>query len=180
MEGQVKLTQINPDGHQIIITYIGPGDGLGIIVALSKMDYPVAAEAVEDCFALSWDGVTVQQLMHTIPQLALNGMNMIAQRFASLQKRYHAMATQRVEQRVARTILQLVRQFGKKTDEGILIDMPLSRQDLAEMTGTNLYNVSRFLSKWEQEGYIQTGRKRIILCHPHNLVVIAEDLPPTH
>lgn len=177
VEGQVKLTQITPDGHQIIINYFGPGDGLGIIVVLSQMDYPVAAEAVEDCYALRWDRQTTHRLMLQHPQLALNGMELIAHRFAGLQKRYHQMVTHRVEQRVARTILQLVRQFGKKVPEGVLIDMPLSRQDLAEMTGTNLFNVSRILSKWEQDGIVNTGRKRVVLCRPHDLVVIAEDLP---
>jgi CRP-like cAMP-binding protein len=55
--------------------------------------------------------------------------------------------------------------------------MPLSRQDLAEMTGTNLYNASRILSKWEQQGLISTSRMQIILCKAHDLVMIAEDLP---
>lgn len=177
VEGQVKLTQINPEGHQVIINYFGPGDGLGIIVVLSQMAYPVAAEAVEDCYALAWDGQVTRQLMLRLPQLAINGMELVARRFAGLQERYHQLMTHRVEQRVARTILQLVRQFGKKVPEGVLIDMPLSRQDLAEMTGTNLYNVSRILSKWEQDGVVRTGRKRVVLCKPHNLVVIAEDLP---
>lgn len=177
VQGQVKLTQINPEGHQVIINYFGPGEGLGIIVALSQMDYPVAAEAVEACYALAWDRQITRHLMLRFPQLAINGMELIARRFAGLQERYHQLVTHRVEQRVARTILQLVRQFGKKVPEGVLIDMPLSRQDLAEMTGTNLYNVSRILSKWEQSGVVRSGRKRVVLCKPHDLVVIAEDLP---
>lgn len=178
VKGQVKLTQITPEGHQIIIKVLGSGDGMGIIVALSEMDYPVAAEVVEDSLSLGWNRQVIRELMLRYPQLTLNGMEMIARRFAALQNRLHEMATQRVEQRVARTLLQLVRQFGKKADVGVLIDMPLSRQDLAEMTGTNLYQTSRILSKWEQAGYVQTSRKRVILCDPHQLVTIAEDLPP--
>lgn len=174
--GQVKLTQINPDGHQVIMSYFGPGDGLGIIVVLSQMPYPLAAEAVEDCHALSWDREITYELMLQFPKLALNGMELIAKHFANLQNRFHEMVTQRVEQRVARTILQLVRQFGKKVDNGVLIDMSLSRQDLAEMTGTNLYNVSRILSKWEQDGIVKTGRKRVVLCKPHELVIIGDDI----
>jgi CRP-like cAMP-binding protein len=178
VRGQAKLTQINPEGHQVIVSYIGPGDGLGIIVALSGMDYPIAAEAVEACEALAWDKAVTRQLMRRYPQLAINGMELIAHHFMGLQERYHQLVTQRVEQRIARTILQLVRQFGKKVPEGVRIDIPLTRQDLAEMTGTNLYNVSRFLSKWEQGGIIKSSRKRVTLCKPHELVVIAEDLDP--
>ena len=177
-KGQVKLTQITPEGHQIIIKALGPGDGMGIIVALSGMDYPVAAEAVEDSLALGWEREIIRGLMLRYPQLALNGMELIARRFADLQGRLHEMATKRVEQRVARTLLKLVRQFGKKVDAGVLIDMPLSRQDLAEMSGTNIYQVSRLLSKWEQADIVRSGRKRVILCHAHELVVIAEDLSP--
>ena len=178
VRGQVKLTQVTPEGHQIIIKLLGPGDGMGIIVVLTAMDYPVAAEAVEDTLALSWDRETIRELMLRYPQLALNSMEMIARRFTDLQERLHEMATQRVEQRVARTLLQLVRQFGKKVEAGILIDMPLSRQDLAEMTGTNVYQVSRLLSKWEQAGIVCSGRKSVTLRQAHELVVIAEDLPP--
>ena len=177
-QGEVKLAQVNPDGQQTIVNYFGPGDGLGIIVVLTHMAYPVAAEAVEDCIALQFDHEITRQLMLKYPQLAINGVDLIAGQFAMLQSRLQQISTQQVEQRVARTLLQLTRQFGKKVNEGVLIDMPLSRQDLAEMTGTNLYQTSRLLSKWEQAGYVQTGRKRVILCEPHQLVAIAEDLPP--
>ncbi len=178
-EGEAKLTQISPDGQQTIVDYFGPGNGLGIIVVLSQIQYPLAAEAVEDCVALQFDREITKKLMLRYPQLALNGLDMIAVQFAKLQSRLQQLSTQKVEQRVARTLLQLVRQFGSKVDEGVLIDMPLSRQDLAEMTGTNLYQVSRILSKWEQTGIVATGRKRVILCEPHELVMIAEDLPPS-
>jgi CRP-like cAMP-binding protein len=111
--------------------------------------------------------------------LALNGLRMVAQRFRDLQRRYKELATERVERRVARTLLRLTRQTGKRTAEGVLLDLPLSRQDLGELTGTTLYTVSRILSRWEQEGLIITGRERVTVRKPHGLVSIAEDLPPT-
>ena len=176
-KGQVKLTQLTPEGHQIIIKVLGPGDGMGIIVALSGMNYPVAAEVVEESLAFGWNQQVIRELMLRYPQLALNSMEMIARRFAALQDRLHEMATQRVEQRVARTLLHLVRQFGKKVDTGVLIDMPLSRQDLAEMSGTNIFQVSRLFSKWEQAGIVSSSRKKIVLRQAHELVIIAEDVP---
>lgn len=175
--GRVKLTQLTPDGTQVILNYFGPGEGLGIIIALSNMAYPLSAEVVELCTCLYWEKETMRQLMLQYPQLALNGLDMVAHRFAQLQERYREVATQRVEQRVARTVLRLVTQFGKQVANGILIDMALTREDLAQMTGTNLYNVSRILSKWEQQGLISSERKHIVLCQPHQIVLIAEDLP---
>jgi CRP-like cAMP-binding protein len=111
------------------------------------------------------------------PRLALNGMKVIAGRFAELQDRYRELATERVERRVARALLRLVRQVGRQIEGGVLIDMPLSRQDLAEMTGTTLYTVSRILSKWEERGLVDGGRERVVLRKSHELVIIAEDLP---
>lgn len=174
IKGRVRLTRIALDGSQVILKYFRPGDGIGIIVALSKLEYPAFAEVLEDSIALSWDRETTRRLMIQIPRLALNGMEMIANRFASLQGQYLEMATQRVEQRIALTLLRLVRQFGKRVDDGVLINMPLSRQDLAEMTGTNLFNVSRILSKWEQAGIVRTGRKQIVLCKAHALILLTE------
>lgn len=175
--GRVKLSQVTLDGHQVIVNYFGPGDGLGIIVALSDMAYPLSAEAIEECAAISWRRDEMKALMRQYPQLALNGIEMIGRRFAQLQNRFQEVATQRVEQRVARALMRLVRQFGRRVDEGVLLDMPLTREELAQMTGTNQYNVSRILSGWEQAGFISTSRNQITLCKAHELVIIAEDLP---
>jgi CRP-like cAMP-binding protein len=175
--GRVKLSQVTPDGQQVIVDYFGPGEGLGIIMALNNLPYPLSAEAIEPCVAVGWSREEMHRLMRRHPQLALNGMRMVGQRFAAMQNRFQELATQRVEQRVARALLRLVRQFGRRVEEGVLIDMPLSREDLAQMTGTNLYNVSRILSKWEQAGWIATGRKQIVLKQAHRLVALGEDLP---
>ena len=85
------------------------------------------------------------------------------------------MSTERVEQRIAHALLRLVNQSGRKTEEGIEIDFPLSREDVAEMTGTTLHTVSRLLSKWESEGLVTGGRQRIIVKDPHALFLIAEN-----
>ena len=104
-------------------------------------------------------------------------MRLLAQHFTDLQDRYRELATERVERRVARALLRLVRQAGKRTEEGVHIDIPLSRQDLAEMTGTTLYTVSRILSEWEQKGLVNSGRERVTLRQAHEIMLIAEDLP---
>jgi CRP-like cAMP-binding protein len=86
------------------------------------------------------------------------------------------LSTKRVETRIARAVLRLARQSGKKIDEGVLIDLPLSRQDLAEMAGTTLYTVSRVIREWEIKEIVQSKRQQIIIRYPHGLVSIAEDL----
>jgi len=86
--------------------------------------------------------------------------------------------TERVERRVARALLRLVHDSGRRVDGGVEITFPISRQDVAEMTGTTLYTVSRLMSAWEDQGIVRSGRQRIVLTKPHALVAIAEDLPP--
>jgi CRP-like cAMP-binding protein len=87
------------------------------------------------------------------------------------------MSTQQVEQRVAHALLRLAKQSGRKVEHGVEIDFPISRQDIAQMTGTTLHTVSRILSGWEQRGLIESGRQRIVLREPHKLFVLAEEEP---
>jgi CRP-like cAMP-binding protein len=84
------------------------------------------------------------------------------------------MATEQVEQRVAHALLRLVKQTGKTTDEGILIDFPISRQDIAEMTGTTLHTVSRLLTSWEDQGLVKSGRQKVTIVEPHRLFLLAQ------
>lgn len=176
--GQVRMTQLTLDGNQVILRYIQPGDMFGGVAAFGAKTYPASAQATEDSSAMLWDAPTMRDLMRQIPQLALNALEHTAETIVQLQDRVRELQTERVERRVARALLRLARQSGKRTEAGILIDMALSRQDLAEMTGTNLYSVSRILSAWEKQGLVETGRERVVLAHPHRLVQIAEDLPP--
>lgn len=175
--GRVKLSMVTTEGQQVIVNYFGAGEGLGIVMALNELPYPLSAEAIEPCTAVGWSRATMLDLMRNNAQLSFNGMNMVGRRFTQMQNRFQELATQRVEQRVARALMRLVRQFGRRTVNGLLIDLPLSREDLAQMTGTNLYNVSRILSKWESEGLIATSRKQVTLLKAHELVILAEDIP---
>jgi CRP-like cAMP-binding protein len=95
---------------------------------------------------------------------------------SELQERQKALVTDRVEQRVARILLKLAAQSGKKIDEGVLIDLPITRQDIAEMSGTTLFTVSRTLNEWERGGLLEIGRERVVIRDPHGLVSIADEL----
>jgi CRP-like cAMP-binding protein len=175
--GEAKLTQVTPEGHQMLVRFAAPGEELGIIAALRDAAYTLSAQAVGDCLALVWDGETFTGLMQRYPQIALNALDTVADYYKRLLDRYQELATERVAQRVARTLLRLARQAGQREEEGVLIGLPLSRENLAEMTGTTLYTVSRILSGWEEQGFVEAGRERVLIRLPHALVAIAEDLP---
>jgi CRP-like cAMP-binding protein len=98
----------------------------------------------------------------------------VGSRLQETHARVIEMSTQQVERRVAHALLRLARQAGRKVEQGVEIDFPISRQDIAEMTGTTLHTVSRTLSAWEQQGLVEGGRQRIVLRDPHRLFELAE------
>lgn len=174
--GSVKLTQLGPDGHLVLLRLSGPGDAFGGVAALGQDTYPVSAEAVDQVTALEWSGRAMQALMERHAGLAMNIGRFIASRLQALQVQYRQLATENVERRVARAILRLVQHAGRRVETGVLIDLPLSREDIAQMTGTTLFTVSRIISRWESEGLLEAGRQRLVIRKPHALVSIAEEL----
>lgn len=178
VQGRLKLTQVTPDGHEVILRYVGSGEMTGATALFGETEYPASAEAVEDVEVLGWDEPTMLQLMARYPCLTLNVLHILSKRIQELQDRLREMSTERVERRIARALLRLVSQLGRKSDHGVLIDLPLSRQDIANMTGTTLFTVSRVLSRWEEDGLVEAGRERVLIRNPRGMVVIAEDLPP--
>ncbi len=175
--GEVKLSQYTPDGQQVILRYAVPGEAFAVIAVLSDASYPVTAQSVQASQVIFWDKESINRLMQRYPTVAINAIAIMAKRVREFQDRMRELATERVERRIARALLRLARQTGKKTPEGVLIDIPLSRQDLAEMTGTTLFTVSRTLRQWEEQGLVKSGREQVLIRYPHGLVTIAEDLP---
>jgi CRP/FNR family transcriptional regulator, nitrogen oxide reductase regulator len=174
--GQARLLQVTPEGNQVLLRFVAPGEIFGGVAFLGEATYPVSAQAVSDCMAAVWDGETIARLMEECPPVAFNAMRHMTARIKELQDRVRELSTERVERRIANALVRLVQQTGQKTPEGVLINLPLSRQDLAEMTGTTLYTVSRVLSRWEQDGIVDLGRERVVIRSPHRLVIIAHDL----
>jgi len=176
-QGRVKLTQLTPDGQLALLRLVVPGEAFGGIAALGQRTYPVSAEVAEDCVALSWNGGTMDRLLRAHPQLAINYIELLTERLHDMQSRYEELATEQVEQRLARMLLRLVQRAGRRVESGVLVDVRLSRQELAEMTGTSLFTVSRILNRWQEAGVIRLSRQRVLVRQPHGLVSIAESLP---
>ena len=177
MSGRAKLCQISSDGQQVNLRTLVPGQLFGAVGAVEpRATYPACAQALEDSTAVAIESAAFRSVLENRPHLSLNLMRLMTGYIRELQERYRELATERVEQRIARALLRLAAQSGRKMGEGLLIELSFSREDLAEMTGTTLYTVSRTLSSWEKRGVIKTGRERIILPNPHDLVRLAEDL----
>ncbi|MGH7153570.1 MAG: Crp/Fnr family transcriptional regulator, partial [Acetobacteraceae bacterium] len=171
--GRVRIAQVTVEGHQVTIRDIGAGEMFGAVPLFTNAAYPATASAVVDSVAARWDRAATHRLMERYPHVVRNALAIVGTRLQELQNRYRELATERVEQRVARAILRLL---GREPEAGMQVEFPVSRQDIAEMTGTTLYTVSRILSGWEHDGLLESGRMRIVVRKPDALAAIADDL----
>jgi len=174
LHGRLRVTQVTPEGQQIVVRFVSPGDMFGVAMALQRATYPGTATAVVDSLALIWPNSAWQTLSTKYPALALNALRTIGSRLQEAHARIREISTEEVEQRVAHAVLRLADEAGRDTPGGTLIDFPISRQDVAEMTGTTLHTVSRVLSAWEAAGFVEGGRQRIMIRDLSRLKELAE------
>jgi len=177
LDGHVRVVKATPDGQQVIVRYISAGELLGIAPALGFSNYPANAIAAVDCIVLVWPSRLWSEFAGRYPGFGTATYGAVGSRLQEAQERAIEMSTEQVEQRVAHALLRLVNQTGRKTEDGILIDFPISRQDIAEMTGTTLHTVSRLLTAWEARGLVKSGRQKVTVVEPHKLYLIAEGRP---
>lgn len=177
ISGRAKLMQTNPAGQQVNLRTINDWQIFGALGAVREnASYPVSAQALEPSTALAVKSDYLHELMQTRPYLSFDLMKLMTTYIQEMQERYRELATEKVERRIARVLLRLAAQMGVKLDGGI--ELAFTRQDLAEMSGTTLYTVSRILSDWERQGLVEAGRERVLIRNPHGVVSIAEELNP--
>lgn len=176
--GQAKLLQTNPSGQNVNLRTLYPWQMFGALGAVRNVaSYPASAQALEDSTALAIRSDFLHDMLETRPYMSFDLMKLMTSYIQEMQNRYRELATERVEQRIASTLLRLAAQMGtKKNSKEAVIELAFSRQDMAEMIGTTLYTVSRLLSDWERRGIITTGRERVSILKPHELVRIADNL----
>lgn len=177
LEGQVKLTLSNSRGDQVSVQHVAPGETFALIGAFRKAKYPVSAKAIADGEIFSWNAQRFKELCADVPELSANSTRIISDRSIDFQSRILELSSEKVERRIAHALLRLAHQMGKKSRSGVVIDLNLTRQDIAELSGTTLFTASRTLSKWQNEKIIRCSKERVLIMDAHKLVDIAEDLP---
>jgi CRP-like cAMP-binding protein len=163
LDGYIRVVRTTPQGEKIIVRYIGDGEPFGIAAALGRTTYPATAEAAVDCVALVWPSSLWAPLSSKFPSFRTGTYKTVGARLEETQSRIIELTTERVEQRVASALTRLADQSGRTVPDGVEIDFPLTRADIAEMTGTTLHTVSRLLSRWEDQGWVSGRRQRIVV-----------------
>ena len=178
LDGYIRVIRITETGDQIIALHIPPGQLFGIAKALGRTTYPATAVTASESIVLSWP-MQLWDSFVAYDGFATETYKTVGTRLGEMNNRIVEIATQQVEQRVANALLRLVNQTGRKVEEGIEVDFPITRQDLSEMTATTLHTVSRLLSAWEKDGLVKSRRKRIVVCNAHALVLLSHHAPKT-
>ena len=174
VSGNVKLVKHSPDGQDVVIGLLNPGDFLGTLQIFGDDRYKEDAITHTDSCILSISNEDFHSILNTIPSVAINLVEILSERLRSSNDMIHQLSVKSVEKRIAYILLKLKSKLDVKFEEGNLIPIPLSRNDLAEMTGTTPETASRVLSNFKKTGIIKSGRKWISIIDSQKLSRIAE------
>lgn len=171
--GVVKTTRMSRDGRETLVDVLGPGDFLGALPALGSETYPDSAWALSPSCLLTLGVRDFGRILDEFPSVARAALEAVSRRLADTQKALHRSGAT-VEQRVASVLLDLAGKLGEEWREGILVHAPLSRDDLAALTGARPETVSRVLSDWRRRKLVDTGRRWIALLDPEKLAEVSD------
>jgi CRP/FNR family transcriptional regulator, nitrogen oxide reductase regulator len=177
--GFLKIVQLTPQGQELIVRFVGPNEPFGGVVALDGAAYPVTAIAVEPTRLHVWSLEALRPLLEQTPQVRVNLMREMATHMTEALTRVRELATARVGTRLASALIRLMRQCGRTTAEGVALAHSLTRQELADLTGTTLYTVSRTLSQWTDEGILRTAGRRLTILDARRLEAMARKTAET-
>ena len=167
--GHIKLAQLSAAGAETIARFIGPGDCFGAITLVPDSRYPLSATAVEPCRALTWGRDVITPFADRLPQLKTNILAEIARRMAGALSVSQELATEHVPERLSHALLRLAEHGGRQTARGLEIAHPITRQELAELTGATLFTISRLMAQWEAQGLLRTSRGAVLIVDPDAL-----------
>lgn len=170
--GLAKVTQLGLSGTEVILRFAVAGDVLGAMGLSSTGRHCTTGEAFRTCRALVWDAPVFKALVERIPILSQNMLRILGEDLLELEERFREVATERVGPRVARQLVRLLEKIGRPVNGAV--EIGLSREDLAQMTGTTLFTVSRLFSAWEARGLVRPRREGVTICDVQSLRSVTE------
>lgn len=171
--GSIKISQLAPNGNEVLLWMYGAGNVVGALSEHSSRYHGCSVRAMEPCTALFWEQKVFQRLVLRHPQIERNVGQILASRLNELEERFREMSTEKVAKRIALALLRLLKDTGKKVHGGV--EISLSREELAQMTGTTLFTTSRVLSQWGKMGFVLPGREGVVVRDAHRLEMAGED-----
>jgi CRP-like cAMP-binding protein len=170
--GCVKIMQVGPNGGEVILRVAGPGDMIGSFGFSARDNHSSSAQTIHAAKALVWDTPVFEALSERFPALRRNMVRVLCERLQEMDERFREISTEKVASRLSSQLGRLLIQVGRRVDGGI--EVGLSREELAQLTGTTLFTVSRMLSLWEQQGIVKARREAVLICDTQALRELAE------
>lgn len=161
--GKVKLMRHTLTGQDVLLEILAKGDFFGSLSVLGDETYPDSAIAQTTVCALGVDAEDFRAIMSQHPAVALAVLDITAARLRDAHEAIRQISAHSAEQRIAYTLLKLGEKLGEQQEVGLLIQMPLSREDLAGMVGSTPETASRVLSQFQKAGLIETGRQWVAI-----------------
>lgn len=161
--GKVKLLRHTISGKDILLDVLKLGDFFGTLSTLGGENYSETAVALTTVCTLSVSAAGFRHLLEKFPSVAVAVLDTMSSRLLEAQDMVHQLSAHTVEQRIAFTLLKLAEKLGEENDLGLLIQMPLSRDDLAMMVGTTTESTSRVMSQLQKDGLIRSGRQWVAI-----------------
>ena len=172
--GRAKVYRHGPDGHDVILEMFGPGGPLGAVAAYESRPYPASAAALEATTCLLIPRQSFFDLLERHPSLVRGLLGSLSLRLIQLTTRLTEMTSGRVQSRLARLFLKLSDQVGRDERGGVFVPVGLTRQELADMTGTTIESAIRTMSRWAKDKVVRTEKDGFVVLDRQALRKFAE------
>lgn len=173
--GRIKLVRHTDQGRDVVVTVLGPGQLIGEMAIFDGRPYSMTAVTLEDTAVVTITRNDLMRIIHRYPEVSFEVILELNRRLRLCHELVRSLAVDRVEQRIARALLRLKDLGGVPSPEGegVMIDIHLTRQDIAEMTGTTVETAIRVMSRFRKAGLTKNYKGRTILLQIDGLEEIA-------
>jgi CRP/FNR family transcriptional regulator, nitrogen oxide reductase regulator len=161
--GHVKILRHARAGRDVVLELLGPGEIFGGVAVIERRPYPASAQATEPSVVVKIPQEAIVALTERQPTIIREIALMIGRRLRGAHDSVKALAVDPVEARLAATLVRLAEREGARAGEGVALPFPLTRQSLADMTGTTVETTIRIVSRWLKQRLLREDRGRLVL-----------------
>jgi CRP/FNR family cyclic AMP-dependent transcriptional regulator len=159
ISGSAKVHVIRPDGAEVILAVLGPGEVVGEMSMADSLGRSADVVTLQKSVLLWLDRITFGSSLGESPVLARNLAGMLSRRLRLTNAHLLSMATLDVPGRVASQLLALAREYGEETEEGVRIPVRLTQADLAALVGASRVRVNQALGYFRKHGLVSMDRE---------------------
>lgn len=163
LDGKVKISHATADGQEALLAILGAGDFFGELALLDDAPRSATAEAIEPTEALTLHRDEFMRFLGHNPEFAYHVLYTLARRIRNLNDQISDVFFLDLNGRLARTLLNLAGKHGRRTDEGTVIEIPLTQTDLAEMTGATRVSINKTLGRFRRAKWVRVQGRSITI-----------------